>query len=79
MVVRAENENPGLPRAPELLMSYDKNSIPVSAKCSLCGEQMPQGSPVMNPIRDIAWFAAQFRVHVARSHLLAWTGKSRVQ
>jgi hypothetical protein len=26
----------------ELQISYDENSIPVSAKCSFCGEQMPQ-------------------------------------
>jgi hypothetical protein len=65
---------------PELQMNYDGNSIPVSAKCSLCGEQMPQGTPrFMNSIDAVGWFAAQFRVHVARIHLLVWTGKSSVQ
>jgi hypothetical protein len=27
-------------RAPELQMSYAPNSLPVSAKCSVCGEKM---------------------------------------
>jgi hypothetical protein len=35
------------PRTPELQMSHDENSIPVSAKCPLCGEQMPQGTPTV--------------------------------
>jgi hypothetical protein len=69
-----------MPPVPELQMSYDENRIPVSAKCSLCGEQMPQGTPrIMNSIRNVAWFAVQFRLHVARTHLLVWTGKPRVQ
>ena len=32
-------------RARELRMKYDEISIPVSAKCSMCGEQMPQSAP----------------------------------
>ena len=68
------------PRPPELRMSYDQNSIPVSAKCSLCGEQMPQSVPrIADPMDSVEWFAAQFRVHIARIHLEAWRGKSRVQ
>ena len=69
-----------MPLEPELQMRYDENSTPVAAKCSLCGEHMPQGTPrILNPINNVAWFAAQFRLHVARAHLLVWTGKSRVQ
>jgi hypothetical protein len=69
-----------MPQVAELQMRYDENSIPVSAKCSLCGEEMPQGAPrIMNPIDNIAWFAAQFRLHVERNHLQVWTGKSYVQ
>lgn len=68
------------PRAPELQMIYDEDRIPVSAKCYLCGEQMPQSTPrITNPIDNIAWFAAQFKLLVAQSHLHVWTGKSRVQ
>src|SRR5258708_28133769 len=67
-------------RATELLMRYDENSLPIGAKCSQCGEQMPQAEPrITNSIDNVAWFAAQFRLHVERNHLLVWTGKSRVQ
>ena len=69
-----------LPRAPELQLSYDENSTPVSAKCSLCGEKMPQSDPrIRNRVENVEWLAAQFRLHVARIHLEAWAGKSRVQ
>ncbi len=69
-----------MPLLPELQMRYDENSIPVSAKCSLCGEQMPQSTPrITNPIDNVEWFAAQFGLHVAQSHSQAWTGKSRIQ
>lgn len=72
--------NPGMSTALELQMRYDANSIPVSAKCSLCGEQMPQGKPrITDPIDNVEWFAAQFRLHVERSHPQVWVGKSRVQ
>jgi hypothetical protein len=68
------------PRAPELQMTYDENNIPFTAKCSLCDEQMPQRTPRnLNLIDSVEWFAAQFRLHIERSHLLAWTGPSRVQ
>jgi hypothetical protein len=43
-----------MPLEPELQMNYDENSIPVSAKCSLCGEKMPQGTPrIMNSINNV--------------------------
>jgi hypothetical protein len=55
--------------SPELQMKYDVNSIPVAAKCSMCGEQMPQSTPrITNPIEIVEWFAAQFGLHVARIH-----------
>jgi hypothetical protein len=54
---------------PVLQMRYDENSIPVSAKCSMCGTQMPQCTPrIMNPIENVGWFAAQFGLHVAQNH-----------
>jgi len=47
----------------------DVNGVPISAKCSKCGEQMPQGSPrITNPIDNVAWFGAQFSEHVAQFH-----------
>jgi hypothetical protein len=55
-------------------MRYDENSIPVSAKCSVCGEQMPQSTPrIADPIDNVAWFAAQFRLHLAESHSSSFT------
>jgi hypothetical protein len=59
-----------MPLVPVLQMRYDENSIPVSAKCSMCGEQMAQGKPrIINPIENVEWFAAQFGLHVAQIHL----------
>jgi hypothetical protein len=65
---------------PNLQTRYDENSIPISAKCSLCGGQMPQGTPrITNAIANVAWFAAQFDVHVAQIHpeiaARKWVGK----
>jgi hypothetical protein len=58
-----------MPLTPTLQTRYDENGIPVSAKCSLCGEKMPQGTPrIMNPTENVAWFAAQFGLHVAHNH-----------
>ncbi len=65
-----------MPLLPELQMKYDENSIPVSAKCSTCGVQMPQCVPrITNPIDNVEWFAAQFGLHVAQSHPSAATRK----
>jgi hypothetical protein len=58
-----------MPRNPELQTSYYGNSIPLSAKCSICGERMPQSTPrIMNPMDNVEWFAAQFRLHVSEIH-----------
>jgi hypothetical protein len=62
---------------PVLQMRYDENSIPVSAKCSMCGEQMTQSKPrIMNSIDNVEWFATQFGLHVAQSHALGVPRKS---
>lgn len=64
-----EDYNRGMPQMPALQTRYDENGIPVSAKCSLCGEQMPQGKPrITTPIENVAWFSAQFSLHVTQSH-----------
>jgi hypothetical protein len=56
-------------RFPELQIRCDQNSIPVSAKCSACGEQMPQGKPrIIDPMDNVTWFAAQFDIHLKRMH-----------
>jgi len=55
--------------SPMMQMRYDQNSIPVSAKCSMCGEQMPQKQPrITDPMENVAWFTAQFDLHVAQHH-----------
>jgi hypothetical protein len=51
-----------------LQMGYDENGIPVSAKCSMCGVQMPQSQPRLNPVENVAWFSSQFGLHVTQSH-----------
>jgi len=54
---------------PTMQMRYDENSIPVSAKCSMCGKQMPQGEPrLTNPIENVAWFTAQFDIDLLQNH-----------
>ena len=54
---------------PMMQMRYDENSIPVSAKCSVCGAQMPQAKPrITNPIDNVAWFTVQFDLHVSQNH-----------
>ena len=58
-----------MPPAPTMQMRYDENSIPVSAKCSMCGKQMPQSEPrITNPIENVAWFATQFDLHLLENH-----------
>jgi hypothetical protein len=56
-------------RQPEMQMRYDENSIPVSAKCSICGEKMPQsGSRTNSTIENVEWFTSQFNLHVLQNH-----------
>lgn len=58
-----------MPLLPNLQTRYDENGVPVSAKCSLCGEQMPQSTPrITDPIANVEWFAAQFGLHMAQIH-----------
>jgi hypothetical protein len=58
-----------MPLMPILQTRYDENGIPVSARCSLCGERMPQGTPrIMNPVANVEWFAAQFNLHLEQCH-----------
>lgn len=58
-----------MPQILRLQTRYDEYSIPVSAKCSICGEQMPQGKPrIVQPADNVAWFAVQFDLHVTQRH-----------
>jgi hypothetical protein len=62
---------------PVLQTRYDENGIPVSAKCSMCGEQMLQGTPrITNPSENVEWFATQFNLHAAQRHPPAAPRKS---
>jgi hypothetical protein len=54
---------------PELLVDYNANSHPVSAKCSACGVQMPlMGSKGASSAEGSKWFAIQFDLHVGQKH-----------
>lgn len=55
---------------PELSFTYDAATCVLSARCSLCGREMPinlKGSA--NSSDDIKWFAAQFDLHMKQKHL----------
>jgi hypothetical protein len=56
-------------KTPELLTDYNSNSYPVSAKCSVCGVQMPHMEHKGASSADgIKWFAIQFDLHVRHKH-----------
>jgi hypothetical protein len=53
----------------ELLLEFDENSHPVSAKCSACGVQMPlMESKGASSEESSKWFAIQFDLHVRHKH-----------
>jgi len=53
----------------ELLVDYNSNSHPVSAKCSACADQMPlMESKGASSAESIKWFAIQFDLHVRQKH-----------
>jgi len=58
----------GARKQPELQIRCDVNSIPVSAKCSSCGESMPQSESRLEPMDKVGWFTAQFEEHKALKH-----------
>ena len=48
---QVRDHNSRMPVLPILQTRYDENGIPVSAKCSLCGQHMLQGTPrITDPI-----------------------------
>jgi hypothetical protein len=64
-------------RGAEMQLRCDENGIPISAKCSNCGELMAQAQPrIMNPMENVEWFTSQFALHVAKSHPPAEPAKS---
>jgi len=56
-------------KKPELLVDYNSNSHPISAKCSACELQMPHmESKGASSAESINWFAIQFDLHVRQKH-----------
>jgi len=54
---------------PELIMLYEMYDYPVAARCSACGQRMPQSKKWINPLADnLRWLRDQFEVHLARHH-----------
>ena len=54
---------------PRLMITYNSNKFPVSAKCSVCGQEMPKGDMRRTFIgEDLCWFKAQFEAHKKTRH-----------
>ncbi len=54
---------------PELIMLYEMYDYPVGARCSACGQTMPQSKKWINPAAEnLRWLRSQFEVHVAQQH-----------
>ena len=54
---------------PELELDYNSASHPISAKCSVCGVQMPHMESKGASSEDITkWFLIQFDLHVRHEH-----------
>jgi hypothetical protein len=52
-------------KKPELVIIYDLNDYPVSARCSACGAVMPQRQEwITSAAENLEWFANQFRLHL---------------
>ena len=54
---------------PELTLQYDSAMLPISGKCSACGEQMP--SPPSDPrdnVDAVLWFSHHFLIHRKANH-----------
>jgi len=63
-VVRLANVLP-ISKRPELVIDYDLNDYPVSARCSSCGAVMPQRQKwITSAEENLEWFADQFRLHL---------------
>ena len=54
---------------PELILVYDINDYPATARSSVCGDAMPVRQSWINSATDnLAWFTDQFRLHVEQAH-----------
>jgi len=53
----------------ELVIRYDANLRPISAQCSLCGQQMPHLPSDLHDTPDcIIWFSDRFIEHKKSKH-----------
>lgn len=53
---------------PKLILTH-QHGVPVSAKCSECGEEMPNGDPrVVTAEDNKKWFAHHFEQHLGKKH-----------
>jgi len=58
-----------MPMKTELVFSYDQRMRPVSAKCRLCGEGMPEPASELGAPADVVfWLAQQFVEHKKQKH-----------
>jgi hypothetical protein len=63
-------------KTPQLIVSRDMNDYPATARCSSCGEQMPERQRWINSsAENLAWFVDQFALHVEQVHP-SWTANS---
>jgi hypothetical protein len=52
-------------KQPELVIAYDLNDYPVSARCSSCGAVMPQRQKwITSAAENLEWFSNQFKLHL---------------
>jgi len=53
----------------ELAISYDDDMLPVSARCTHCGERMPKPVEGLEfPADIVLWFSVRFLEHKRRKH-----------
>lgn len=56
-------------KEPKLILEFGTDGIPVSGKCSACGEQMSAGPARVTHKEEVTKrFEDEFRIHVARKH-----------
>jgi hypothetical protein len=54
---------------PTLKITYDSDNFPVSARCSACGQEMPEGDLRRTFKRgNLEWFKVHFDLHRKLKH-----------
>lgn len=58
-----------MPMNTELAFFYGQGKYPVSAKCRLCGDSMPQSSEELPSLADtVLWLSQRFIEHKQQKH-----------